>query len=261
MNINDKIEGSLYTPAEYNQMKNEIQNLETSSGLSLASNSNQLKQAVARYVANASSYTDAGVADAYSLSVIGSNDKPSAYVNGITARFIAGNTNTGASTLLISGLTAKSIKKNGFADDLEAGDIVAGQLYMVYYSSGDNAWELTSLNFTSPSAGGGGFGLNENPQSGNYSLDADDYGATNDVTVVYTGSGGHTFTGLTSVSLTANESYTFIEHRGAGLLTVDLANASDYFGPLALGINTITLSAGEVVRIQLTATSNVFRVG
>lgn len=117
------------------------------------------------------------------------------------------------------------------------------------------------LQVISDNAAAGGFGVNENPQSGNYSLVAGDYGEDNDVTVVYTGTGGHTFTGLTSASLTAQESYVYIEHRGAGLLTVDLANASDYFGPVALGYNTITLSPGEVIRIMLTDTSNVFRVG
>jgi hypothetical protein len=261
MNIADKIEGSSYTPAEWNQFKNEIMNIQTSSGQANASNSVQLKQAVARYVANSSSYTDSGIADAYSLTEIGSNDKPSAYLDGITARFLAGNTNTGASTLAISGLATKSIKKNGFVDALDAGDIVAGQLYMAYYSLSDDEWELTSLNFSTGGGGGGGFGINENTQSGAYSLLTTDYGVDNDKTVVYTGTGGHAFTGITSASLTAGESYTYIEHRGAGLLTVDLANASDYFGPLALAVNTITLSAGEVVRIQLTATTNVFRVG
>lgn len=109
-------------------------------------------------------------------------------------------------------------------------------------------------------AGGGGFGANDNLQPGDYNLLVGDYGGSNDVTVVYTGSGGETFTNLTSASLSAGD-YVFIEHRGAGILTVALANASDRFGPIALGVTTINLNPGEVLRLQLTGTTNVWRVG
>jgi hypothetical protein len=260
MNINDKIEGSSYGPDEYNQMKNEIQNFETSAGLTLVANSVQLKQAVSRYVHNGSTYTDSGIADAYTLNAIGSNDKPSAYVNGQIYYFIAGNTNTGSSTATVSGLTAKTIKKNQFADNLEADDITADKIYALYYDSGEDAFELAD--FTGGGgAGGGGFGINENTQSGDYSLLITDYGVDNDITVVYTGSGGDTFTNLTSASLTAGESYVFIEHRGTGILTIDFANASDTIGDTSLGIDTLNLSPAETVRMQFTSTANEWRLG
>lgn len=109
-------------------------------------------------------------------------------------------------------------------------------------------------------AGGGGFGANENLQSGDYVLLLADYGDSNDVRVVYTGSGGDTFTQLTSASLTAGDPV-FIEHRGTGLLEVIFANASDRIGAVSLGRTNIFLSPGEVFRFLRTSTTNVWNVG
>lgn len=55
-----------------------------------------------------------------------------AYGSGATYSFIAANTNSGASTLSIDGLPAKSITKNGSVA-LSAGDIQAGKLTWVQY--------------------------------------------------------------------------------------------------------------------------------
>lgn len=55
-----------------------------------------------------------------------------AYAAGATYSFIAANTNTGATTLSIDGLAAKSITKNGSVA-LSAGDIQAGKLTWVEY--------------------------------------------------------------------------------------------------------------------------------
>jgi hypothetical protein len=57
---------------------------------------------------------------------------PAAYVEGQEFAFKAANANTGASTLDVNGLGAKSIKKNG-TDDLVSGDIKAGQMVVVRY--------------------------------------------------------------------------------------------------------------------------------
>ena len=54
------------------------------------------------------------------------------YVSGATYSFIAANTNTGAATLSIDGLTAKSITKNGSVA-LTAGDIQANKMMLVEY--------------------------------------------------------------------------------------------------------------------------------
>ena len=55
-----------------------------------------------------------------------------AYATGATYSFVAANTNTGAATLSIDGLAAKSITKNGSVA-LTAGDIQAGKLTWVEY--------------------------------------------------------------------------------------------------------------------------------
>jgi hypothetical protein len=55
-----------------------------------------------------------------------------AYATGAIYSFIAANTNTGASTLSIDGLTAASITKNG-AVAISAGDIQAGKMMLVEY--------------------------------------------------------------------------------------------------------------------------------
>lgn len=149
MNLNNKSTGSSYTSPEWNELKNEPQNLILSSGQTLTSNSIQLQQAVARYVANAGSYTDSGIANAYSLVAINTNDSVSAYFNGIEVSFKAGNSNTGSSTLALPGLAAKTIKKNGFTSDVVSGDIIAGRIYKAFYSLSDDAFEISDYSATS----------------------------------------------------------------------------------------------------------------
>ena len=55
-----------------------------------------------------------------------------AYATGAIYSFIAANTNSGAATLSIDGLTAKSITKNGSVA-LSAGDIQSGKMMLVEY--------------------------------------------------------------------------------------------------------------------------------
>jgi hypothetical protein len=56
----------------------------------------------------------------------------SAYAVGQTFKFIAAATNTGAVTINISALGAKSIVKNG-ATALSAGELVSGSMYQIVY--------------------------------------------------------------------------------------------------------------------------------
>jgi len=153
MNLPNKVDGSLYTPQEWNEFKNELQNWIIASGQTLTGNSLQVTQAAARYAANAASYTDSGIADAYSLVSMNTNDTVTIYANGTIVSFKAGATNTGNSTLAISGLAAKAIKKDGFASNLVAGDIVAGRVYSAFYSLSDDAFEISEY-VTSASGGG-----------------------------------------------------------------------------------------------------------
>ena len=75
---------------------------------------------------------DSGTINAY---VIALSPVPTQYVAGMTIRFKASNTNTGASTLNVNSLGAKTIKKYtlGILGDLVAGDITAGQIIVVMY--------------------------------------------------------------------------------------------------------------------------------
>ena len=149
MNIPDKVNGEFYDASEFTQFKNETENAILSSNQALASSSTQLKQALARYASNGNSFTDNGVANSYNLIPKGNNDTLTTYRDGDVLRFIAGNSNTGASTLAINGLGNRSIKKNIFSDDVSAGDITAGGIYSVYYSLAQDAFELISVSSSS----------------------------------------------------------------------------------------------------------------
>ena len=142
MNQSSKTTGDDLTGAEYTQLINEIQNAITALGLTLANVDNQLAQAFARNASGGASYTDNGSANAYSLQPIGTAQKVTAYRNGDVFRFKATNANTGASTLAIDGLSAKQITKNGFTDALTSGDVLAGQVYSVYYDSTSDKFVL-----------------------------------------------------------------------------------------------------------------------
>lgn len=90
--------------------------------------------------------TDTGAADAYAVTL-----RPviTAYTSGLEIIFKAVNANTGASTLAVNGLAAKSIKKS-VSSALAAGDILAGQIVSCIYD-GTN-FQLAS------GAGSGGSG-------------------------------------------------------------------------------------------------------
>jgi hypothetical protein len=72
---------------------------------------------------------DTGEANAYIAALSPALD---AYITGMPITFKAGNANTGASTIDINDLGAKTIKKNG-NEDLTVGDILAGQIVTVVY--------------------------------------------------------------------------------------------------------------------------------
>jgi len=145
MNISDKITGNSYTAAEFNQFKNETQNTITSTGLSLASSSTQLKEALKRYALSGAFFVDSGAADAYVLNVVGSYGAITAYIDGMRCFFIANATNTGTSTVNVSGLGATTIKKQQFSTDLSAGDIEAGKLYEIQYDSSSGFFNLIKI--------------------------------------------------------------------------------------------------------------------
>lgn len=82
-------------------------------------------------VENAGDYvTTTGSANAYVASL---DAQIAAYVTGAVYRFKANFVNTGAATLNINGIGAKTIKKEAGATDLEYGDIASGQVCEVTY--------------------------------------------------------------------------------------------------------------------------------
>lgn len=82
--------------------------------------------------------TTGGAADAQTFTSDSVAAISTAYAAGMGFVFKAGYTNTGAATLNVDGVGAKSIKKGGAQSALVAGDIVAGGIYAVYYeASGD----------------------------------------------------------------------------------------------------------------------------
>lgn len=73
--------------------------------------------------------TDSVGTDSYAITV---SPTITAYATGQVFTFKAGTANTGAATLNVSGLGAKTIKKN-VSTDLETGDILANQIVTVIY--------------------------------------------------------------------------------------------------------------------------------
>jgi len=121
-----------------NSVRSEVNNIISSSGITLNDgDQTQLSLAVASYVANASAYTDSGVADSYVLNPIsngsGTNSSPQSYLNDMIVRFRPGNTNTGASTINVNSLGVKDIKKEDGTTDVNAGDIIADQYITLIY--------------------------------------------------------------------------------------------------------------------------------
>lgn len=134
--LNDKVTGSTLSADQWNQVPSEIQNVIEALGISLsAADLNQLGKAISGYSANGDAYVDGGVADAYTLTSIGSKQAPPAYTNLMRVRFRAANQNTGASTVNVAGLGVKDIK---FPDgtDVLAGQI-SGLMELVFDSAND----------------------------------------------------------------------------------------------------------------------------
>jgi len=83
--------------------------------------------------------TDIGIADAY---VFNPSPPVGSLTDGLIIRFTAGNTNTGTSTLNVSSLGAKTIKKNTAQDDLAAQDILINEVVTVIFDLANDVWVL-----------------------------------------------------------------------------------------------------------------------
>lgn len=89
-------------------------------------------------------YTTGGVADVYTLTP---SPAITSYSDGLVYFIKASATNTGATTIAVSGLAAKSIKRpNGVA--LQAGDLTSGQVYTIKYNSSAGVFYLQEVGGT-----------------------------------------------------------------------------------------------------------------
>ena len=137
--LTGKSTGDSLTAAQWNQLPQEVQNVITQTGQSLTSGDlNQLGKGVAAYVANGSFYIDSGSADAYVVAAVGSKQAPPAYTNGMQVSFIAGNDNTGASTVNVASLGVKTIT------GMVGGEIKAGQLVELKYNTTSGEFDLVT---------------------------------------------------------------------------------------------------------------------
>lgn len=87
---------------------------------------NQIRDYINQYL---NYVVDASGSDAYAVTL---DPAPAGYTEGLMLQFKAQAANTGACTLNVNELGVKAIKKNG-GDDLETGDIAAGQVVFVIY--------------------------------------------------------------------------------------------------------------------------------
>lgn len=134
--LNDKVTGGTLTAPEWNEVPSEIQNVIEGLGITLSSGDlNQLGKAIAGYVANGTFYLDSGSANTYVLATVGSKQNAPAYTTGFHIQFIAGNTNTSASTVNVGGLGVKSIKSE--VGVLGANNIIAGDLVEAFFDGTD----------------------------------------------------------------------------------------------------------------------------
>jgi hypothetical protein len=94
----------------------------------------QQSKAVSNLVAKGNFRGDSGAADAYVLEPTGNQKRCTALMNGQTFIFQVGNTNTGASTVAVDGLTSKAIK-NYLGNDLAAGELTEDDYVLIIYDS------------------------------------------------------------------------------------------------------------------------------
>lgn len=180
---------------------------------------------------------DAGSTDDYAITLA---PAPSAYATGQTFRFKANTANTGAASLNVNSLGAKTIKKN-YNSDLATGDILANQLVEVIYDG-------TNFQMLSPVAAGTGIMTTDKYASRGFLLNGKIVPsvASNNLTVAIKGMDGNdpsasnpvycrigdTVRTITSaLSVTKNAGTNWFNAGSAGLATKEI----DYF--VYLGYN------------------------
>ena len=143
--LNDKVTGGNVTAAEWNQVPSELQNVIVALGLTLSSGDlNQLGKALVTMAGAASHYVDTGAADAYVVGAIGGKQAPpflNAAADGLLVRFRPVNNNTGASTVNVNGLGAKTITRED-GNALALGDLMTTRDALLRYQQSTDSFLL-----------------------------------------------------------------------------------------------------------------------
>lgn len=165
------------------------------SGIHTLIKSTPVYLAITDYRVGTNSYgVDTGAANAYVITV---NSGLTAYIAGQRFSFKATNANTTASTLNVTALGAKTIKKQGGATDLAAGDIAAGMIVEVEYD-GTNMIMLNPVAGAPAAAKFGGTGadgaLSTSSGTTNIDLGGAQFVIKNYTSISITGTANITFT-------------------------------------------------------------------
>jgi hypothetical protein len=127
--------------ADFNQIPSELQTIITASGQTLDGNfTNQASRAIIDLGMNAGFYTDSGTANNVILSN-SNNPSPTSLRDGIQVFFKSAATNTGSTTLNLSGLGAKSLVKEDGTKLLQ-GDLIINKNYECLYDASSDNFKL-----------------------------------------------------------------------------------------------------------------------
>ena len=140
-----KTTGDTLSAIEFNEgSQQELQNSILTSGQTLnAGDLNQLGKAMSIYGSAGDFYNDGGSANSYVLTPIGTRQSPPTLTDGVRVRFIAGNTNTGPSTINVNTIGNIALKENGV--DVVSGRIRAGTVIEATFISVGSTFELTGV--------------------------------------------------------------------------------------------------------------------
>lgn len=141
--LTGKVTTDQLTAAEWNQLPQEVQNVITDTGLVLTNaDLDQLGKSLMNYIGAGNFYAESGAADAYVLAPIGTKQGPDRFIDGMECRFRPGNTNTGASTVNVNSLGAKTITREDGTTALPAGDLVNTQDAHIRYDLANDVFIL-----------------------------------------------------------------------------------------------------------------------
>lgn len=169
--------------------------------------------------------------DAYAITL---TPAPTAYVTGQRFTFKAGTANTGAATLNVNSLGAKTIKKN-YNVDLLTGDILANQIVEVVYDG-------TNFQLVSASSQGNSYSVNADENISSY--------FTKEIPMVVTSTSA-----ITGWTVTISGGGANINQDGAGSwininATADSLVSTNLMPPSGASTNNYSYGASKTIRIK-----------